>query len=269
MIRSLFCGLFILSISSAAAQISPMSGVRQHALGNSGANIHDVWSAKNNPGAFAFMEESQASVTYQNRFLISELMTQGLAYGHHSKKGNFGVFIQHSGFNLFRTIQFGGTYALALSPRLGMGVNFNYQQIRFGDIYGSKHHFSGSLGINYKLTDNFSIGASAQNINRSKVSDFQNERLPTTMVMGVLYHISSKVSWMLDVEKEITSQLNVKTGLEMKAHDYFEVRLGINSYPFQSSFGFGVHFKKIDIDIAAIWHSQIGLTPSLGLVYKF
>ena len=269
MLKRIFIVGILFSTMFCNAQISNIVGVRQNAIGNSGLNLNDVWAAKNNPGTFAFIEESQAGIFYQNRYLVSELMTQGLAYGHKTQKGNVGVYIQHAGFEMFRTMEIGAAYALALSPRFGMGVSFNYQQTRFGDIYGVKHHFIGNLGVNYKLSESISIAACVHNIARSKVSDFENERLPTLFGIGVLYQISPKVLWLLDAEKEISSQLNIKTGLEIKAHEFFDVRLGINTYPFQSSFGFGVHVKKLEIDIAAIWHAQIGLTPSLGLVYNF
>lgn len=268
MLKGVFIGLFLASIIYTHAQITTYIGVRQNALGNVVSNLNDVWSCKNNSGAFAFMKKSQASLVYQNRFLVSELSTQSLVYGHCSNFGNVGFFIQHSGFKLYRTMQLGGTYSMSVSPRLGLGINFNYQQTKFGDVYGVKHHFIASLGVQYKLNKDIFLAVNIQNINRSKVSDFQNERLPTTLSIGVLYNISPNVVWVADLEKEIASNLNIKTGLELKAHDNFKIRLGINSYPFQSSFGFGVYFKRLVIDMAAIWHANIGLSPSLGIVYE-
>lgn len=269
MFKPLLIGLLLLISCSLSAQITTQIGARQNALGNASANLNNIWAVKNNPGAFAFMQQSAVSLVYQNRFLVNEMATQSAVYGHHTDKGNVGLYIQHTGFNLFRTMQVGGTYAMALSPRLGLGMTFNYQQTRFGDIYGVKHHFMGNIGVNYKLNNNVSIGATVQNINRSRVSDFQNERLPTAFILGMMYQISDKVLWLIDAEKEITSPLNIKSGLELTAHENFIVRLGVNTYPFQSSFGFGLHIKKLQIDLAAIWHAQIGLTPSMGIVYQF
>lgn len=260
---------FFLSNGHSFAQVNAIVGVRQNGLANTAATLSDLWSVKNNPGAFAFVDTSAVGVLYQNRFLVSEMSTQGVAYGHHFKKSNIGFFIQHTGFNLYRLMQVGGTYSMVLSPRLGMGISANYLQTRFGDIYGVKHHFSADLGVKYKLNDEVSVGASVLNINRSKVSDFENERLPTLFSLGIKYIISEKVLWLIDLDKEISSPLNIKTGLELAAHENFDIRLGINSYPFQSAFGFGIHINQLDIDMAAVWHSKIGLTPSLGIVYDF
>ncbi|MDX1349442.1 MAG: hypothetical protein R3279_04305 [Putridiphycobacter sp.] len=252
-----------------SGQLPVSSGVRQNGLANTTVTLTDVWAVRNNPGAFAFMKASQASLTYQNRFIVSELSTQNLAYGHHMKNGNIGVYLQHTGFNLFRSIQTGATYSLALSPRLGMGISGNYQQTRFGDIYGVKHHFTANLGVMYILNKAISVGASILNINRSKISDFENERLPTVFTIGAQYNISKKVLWLIDVEKEIASAVNIKSALELEAHENFDIRMGINTYPFQSAFGFGIHLDNLSIDMAAIWHSTIGLTPSLGIIYSF
>jgi len=261
---------FLLFLSSTVeCQVQSIVGVRQNSLGNAGININDVWSAKNNPGSFAFMTGTQASLIYQNRFLVSELASQALAFGHKTQKGNIGFFFNHTGFSLFRTLQLGGTYAIALSPRLGMGVNFNYQQTRFGDIYGVKHHVAAGIGLQYKLNQTVFISGTVQNVNRSKVSNTENERLPTVFSLGMSYEISDKVLWLLDLEKELASRINVKSGIELAAHEYFDVRLGVNSFPFQSSFGFGTHYKQLQVDLAANWHSQLGLAPSFGVLYKF
>ncbi|MFK8046458.1 MAG: hypothetical protein AB8B72_13260 [Crocinitomicaceae bacterium] len=267
--KSVFLFVIFFITNTLQCQINSVTGIRQNSLGNTGSNISDLWSVKNNPGSFAFMNGTQASLIYQNRFLISELASQAVAFGHSTDIGNVGFFFNHTGFSLFRTLQLGGTYAIELSPRLGMGVNFNYNQTRFGDIYGVKHHFLAGIGIQYKLKKNVLISGVVQNVNRSKVSDIENERLPTFFNLGISYQISDQVLWLLDLEKELASQINVKSGVELAAHEYLDVRLGVNSFPFQSSFGFGTHFKQLKIDLAANWHSQFGLAPSFGFLYKF
>ena len=263
---TIFC--IICSIGS-NAQTTSFLGVRQNALGNAALNIGDIWAVKNNPGAFAFDSLSEFGTIYQNRYILNELSNQGIAIGHHTKSGNFGLFLQHYGFSLYRSMQLGGTYSLTLSPKLGMGISLGYQQTRFGDIYGFKHHILANIGMQFWASPTVAIGASIQNVNRSKLSAFENEKLPTIFALGVFYKASSRVNWYIDLEKEITRQFNLKIGLELKAHDHFYLRFGSNTYPFKSSFGFGLFLKKTQINFAAIWHSQIGLAPSIGITYTF
>ncbi|MFD1552037.1 hypothetical protein DNU06_00945 [Putridiphycobacter roseus] len=252
-----------------AGQVSSQIGARQVGLGNVGATLSDVVAVKNNPGAFGFFEGTAVNLQYANRFLLNELATQNISFGHQTEAGNVGVFIQQSGFQLFRQIQIGGTYAMQLSNRIGMGVNLNYHSTRFGDIYGKTQNVSASVGVNYKLNKKVQFGASVLNINRAKISDFQNERLPTLFILGGQFQLSNQIIWLIDLEKDLSQKLNIKSGLEINANAVFDIRFGINTYPFQSAFGVGINLNKFTIDIASVWHAQIGLTPTIGLTYAF
>ena len=264
--------LFYLSVMSALsvhAQVSNQMGARQAGLGNVGATTNDVVAMKNNPGAFGFFQGTGVNLQYSNRFMLSAVATQNLSVGHQTNSGNVGLFIQQSGFQLFRQVQLGGTYAIQLSDRIGMGVNLNYHSTRFGDIYGKKQNVSAGVGVNYKLNKKVQFGAAVININRAKISDFQDERLPTLFILGGQFLLSDQIIWLIDLEKDLAQKLNIKSGLEIHANEVFDVRFGVNTYPFQSAFGVGIHLNKFTIDLASIWHAQIGLTPTLGLTYDF
>ncbi len=260
-----FIGLTV----SISAQTSYQIGASTAGLANAGLLLDNVWSVKNNPGKFGALKETSFGLQYHNRFLLKELSSQNFAFGHHTKSGNFGMHFQQTGFNLFRQLELGGTYALSIAKNMAIGININYHQTRLGDIYGVKHNVSAGVGIYYDLNENWAFGMAILNINRSQLSAFENERLPTVFNLGTKYKISPKVNWVLELEKEITSDINVKTALQINATDKFEMRLGINTDPFQSAFGFGLKLKQITIDFAALWHVQLGLSPTLGIVYQF
>ena len=97
----------------------------------------------------------------------------------------------------------------------------------------------------------------------------EDERFPTVVGLGVRYIFSEKIFWTFELEKDIIHSLNVKSGLEMKAHEMLILRIGVKTYPFQTGFGAGIIFKKWRLDLAANWHSALGINPSAGLVYQF
>jgi hypothetical protein len=107
------------------------------------------------------------------------------------------------------------------------------------------------------------------NLNRAKITDIQDERFPTVFNLGAKYNFSEGTFWSLEVEKDLLNKVNFKSGLEIKAHDIFVVRLGMNSYPFQSSLGVGVKVKDWRLDLATSWHTNLGINPAAGLVYQF
>ena len=252
------------------AQVYPQIGARAHALGGAALGLNDAFSAYNNPGAFGSLEKTQVGLSVENRFLLKELLSQSLAFGYHTEKaGNFGLHFQQSGFSLYREMQAGITYGMKFFDNFSGGVSLNYHRIQLGDIYGSQNTFSAGLGLFYKLNDELNFGMRVMNINRAKLADFDDERLPTTFSLGAQYVFSEKAFWAVDVEKTLIHPINVRSGLEIQAHEIFAVRIGLNTYPFQANFGFGLKFKMIHLDLASMWHAQLGLSPSGAIRIEF
>jgi len=268
--RYLISFLFFSITLSTLSQVHPQIGARSNALGNSSLCLDDVWSVYNNPGAFGLLKKTSLGVAAENRFLLKELSSQSLAVGFHTQKsGNFGIQFQQYGYNLYREMNGGFVYGMKLFDNFSAGVSINYHGIFLAENYGSKSTVSAGLGILYSATKNLKIGMRIQNISRTKLIDFNDERLPTHFGLGFLYQLSKKALWSLEAEKDLINPLNIKSGIEIQAHEVFAVRLGVNSYPFTTSFGFGLKLKNFQVDAAAQWHTTLGISPSFGLHYSF
>lgn len=266
------CCIFILLFLSfsTTAQVYTQIGARSNALGNASMSITDIWSAYNNPGAFGNLTKSAVGASYENRFLLSELSTQSFVAGFHTKKsGNFGMYFQQYGFNLYREMQGGISYGMKFYDNFSGGITLNYHRIALGENYGTKNTFSAGLGLLYSLNKMLSFSMRVNNLNRAKLAPAEDERLPTTLSLGVMYTFSEKAFWTIEAEKDLVHPINIKSGIEVKAHEIFDIRLGMNSYPFQASFGFGLKLSNFYLDMASMWHSQLGLSPSAGLHYRF
>ena len=266
---------FILSITFFAAtlcygQVYTHLGARSNALGGASLSLNDVWSVYNNPGAFGSLEKTAIGVSYENRFLLKELSTQSLVFGFHTKKaGNIGIHFQQYGFNLYREMQGGLTYGMKFFDNFSGGVSINYHRIALAENYGSKNSVSAALGLYYDMNEQLKFSMRVLNLNRAKLAIDQDERLPTTFSLGVIYQFSEKALWSVEAEKDLVHPLNVKSGLEISPHEIFSVRLGINTYPFQAAFGFGLQFSQFHLDMSSMWHAQLGLSPSAGIHYEF
>ena len=265
--------VFILFFSASLkglSQVHPQLGARSNALANTGLCFDDVWSVYNNPGAFGMMKKTSLGVAAENRFLLKELSSQSMAVGFHTQKsGNIGFQFQQYGYNLYREMNGGLVYGMKLFDNFSAGVSINYHGIFLAENYGSKNTVSAGLGLMYSATKNLKIGMRVQNLSRTKLADFNDERLPTYFGLGFLYQISKKALWTVEAEKDLIHPINIKSGLEIQAHEIFTVRLGANSYPFMTSFGFGLKLKNFYVDAAAQWHTTLGLSPSFGLHYSF
>jgi long-subunit fatty acid transport protein len=261
--------LLIFSVS-VKAQVYPQLGARANGLAGAVLGQNDIWSVYNNPGAFGALEKSGVGVSYENRFLLKEMSTQSLVFGYHTENaGNFGIHFQQYGFNLYREIQGGISYGMKFYDNFSGGISLNYHRIALGENYGNKNTFSAALGLMYDMNDQLTFGMRVLNINRARLTDVEDERLPTTFSLGVLYNFSEKAFWSLEAEKDLIHPLNIRSGIEVRPHEVFAVRLGMTTYPFQASFGFGLKFKNFHLDMASLWHTQLGLSPSAGLHYEF
>lgn len=254
----------------ASSQVHPQMGARSNGTGNATLCLDDVWSVYNNPGAFAKLNKTSIGLAAENRFLLKELSSQSLAFGFHTEKsGNFGLHFQQYGYNLYREMNGGFTYGMKLFDNFSAGVSLNYHGIFLAENYGSKSTVSAGVGLLYSATKNLKIGMRVQNISRTRLAEFNDERLPTNFGLGFLYQISKKAWWSVEAEKDLIHPINIKSGMEIQAHEILAVRIGVNSYPFMTSFGFGLKLKNFNFDAAAQWHTALGLSPSFGLHYSF
>lgn len=252
------------------AQVLPQFGARSLGLGGTGLTTTDVYAVYNNPGAFGAMDETAVGVNFENRYLLKELSTQSLAVGYHTENaGNFGIHFQQYGFNLYRQFQGGFSYGRQLANHFYGGMSVQFHSIQLGENYGTRNTASGSLGIFYEASEALQFGVRVQNVSRTALAEYEDERLPTRFGLGMAYVFSEKVRWMIEAEKAVVHPLNVRSGLEIQPHEIIYLRFGVNSYPFQSTFGFGLEFGRLAFDMAAIWHNQLGMSPSAGLKYVF
>lgn len=267
--RNFLLLVFSLSPFVLFSQTPYQIGARADGLANSSLLLSDVWAVKNNIGVIGELRKTEIGIGYQNKYLLKEFSDQSLAVNYAAKKGSFGFYFQQSGFNLYREITTGVGYGMKLGRNFSAGISLNYHRISIGDIYGAKNAVSASAGIKYKLNKNIELGANVSNLNRAKITNVEDERFPTVLGLGMRYIFSEKAFWTFELEKSVIHPINIKSGLELKAHEMLVLRLGVNSYPFQTAFGAGVKFKKWRLDLAAKWHSSLGLNPSAGLVYQF
>lgn len=268
--KQVLLGLLLLSSGLIFGQVFPQMGARSGGLGGVGLTLSDVYAIYNNPGAFGALDETSIGLNYENRFLLKEISTQSLAFGYHTTNhGNFGLSFQQNGFNLFREMQVGLVYSRQLFKGFYGGFGLNLHRLQIGENYGTRNTASGSLGIFYQAENDLRFGVRVQNISRTELAEYEDERFPTRFGLGFAYDFSEFLTWLAEIEKTIVHPINIKSGIEVNPHEAVYLRLGVNSYPFQTSFGFGFKVNQLYFDMAALWHNTLGISPSAGLKYSF
>lgn len=242
-------------------------GARSNSLANASVTIADVWAYHHNPGALAELKQASVGVSYENRFLLKEFQSQGIAYAQPLKVGVLSIGAQFYGYRQFRTQRIGAGYSLKLAERFFAGVQLNYQGLQLNENYGNRHSVTAEAGLQALLTDNWRLGVSVTNIGRAKLSEFQDERFMTNFRLGMSYLLSDKVLFLLEGSKTIVNKAKVKAAVEYQAVKNFYVRAGVSSAPVEFSFGLGYKWKVIALDAGSSYHQLLGWSPHFSLTY--
>lgn len=264
--------LLALALAPAAAQAGgehiPTSA-RFAGMGNAGLTLVDLWSVSSNQAGLAGLEHPVAGAYYQQHWLSPDLAMQGLAFALPVGKGCFALSANSFGNDLYAQRSFGLAYAMKLNEGLRMGVQLDYLNLRLGDDYGSTGAITAELGVQAKLTEHLWIGAHLYNPNRATLGGPYDEKAPTVISAGLGYTFSDQVTLTGEVSKDIDRGEQYHAGIEYRPMDVLFLRTGISSGPTKAHFGVGFRVKQLELDLAAVMRSQLGLTPMVNLNYRF
>ena len=107
------------------------------------------------------------------------------------------------------------------------------------------------------------------NPNRAKLGGPYDEEVPTVFKAGLGYVFNDKVVMTGEVSKDIDRPEQYHAGIEYQPVKALYLRTGISTGPTKAHFGAGLRIKQLELDIAAVLRSQLGLTPMLNLNYRF
>ena len=269
MIKNLLLPLaLVFSLSAVAGNENFPIGARATGMGNTGLTLSDVWSTHYNQAGLANVRLISAGISYESRFLQSDLGISSFAFALPIKSGTFGLNYTGFGGSLYNQSKVGLSYAMKFSPDISGGISINYHNTRLGGVYGGSNAFTFEAGVLAKVTKNLQIGCHIFNPTQSKLNDYQDEIIPTVVRLGLRYDFSEKVVTQIEVEKDIDFSPVYKAGIEYHPSDVLYIRTGISTNPSLPSIGIGLKFDQFNIDVASTFHPVLGVTPAFGLRYN-
>lgn len=267
--KNYILSFILLPISILSSNGEGPIGPRSASLGHASSCLYDVWSTRNNQGSLGFVRQNEVGAFYENRFLVKELTQSGFAAAIPVKKGTFGISYSSLGYKLYRESQATLSYGMKLSENISAGIAFDYLNTKIADIYGQANAFTGSVGLTAKLLPQVVVSTHIYNPFRAKITNYNNEKVPTIYKFGAQYIFSPKVFLVAEAEKTSAQKINIKGGIEYKPSSLVYIRAGGSSFPTQASFGIGVNYNGLKIDMSSSYHSILGLSPQIGLSYAF
>lgn len=244
-------------------------GARFAGMGQAGTTLVDLWCVNGNQAGLAGLEHPVVGAFYQQHWLAPDLAMQGLAAALPMVKGVFAVSASSFGGSLYAQRTFGLAYAMELGEGLRAGIQLDYFNIRLGEDYGSTGAISAELGVQARLTEKLWIGAHLYNPNRAKLGGPYEERMPTVLGGGLGYTFNEHVVLTGEVTKDIDRPEQYHAGVEYRPAKALFLRTGVSSGPAKAHFGVGLVMGQLDLDLAAVMRSQLGLTPMVNLNYRF
>ncbi|MEM6524779.1 MAG: hypothetical protein AAF693_13335 [Bacteroidota bacterium] len=235
-------------------------------MGNTNSTLEDIWSAFNNPSGISNQNQPASVFSVRNQYGLSALTSIGAGLIVPLKTGVASISAFRFGDDLFHrqyvSLTYGNQFGIG---RLGFRVNYFET---FIEGFGNKTKITFDFGGIVNLSEYLFIGAYIRNIGRTRLSDFEDERIPTVLNLGISYRTLDKLIVNIDIDKDIEFDPRVKLGIEYQALKKFAVRSGINTSPFNNFFGLGFKSWRVIIDYAANLDYVLGLTHQLSLTYK-
>ncbi|MCP4440918.1 MAG: hypothetical protein GY810_18510 [Aureispira sp.] len=264
----LLCFLLLLIPCSVWSQggLPQNAGARGAAMGNASATFTDINSAFSNQAGLGFLEHMSFTAYGERRFLADGLNSFLFAGAYpHKKFGTFGLSVNYFGFQGYNEQKVGLAYARKLFKRMSLGVQVDYLGTRIAE-YGSAHAVTFELGVLVKITDQFSLGAHTYSPIRIKLPN--QDFIPGNIKIGAAYQPGESVVLTAELEKGLDNHPFIgRFGVEYWPVHAFAIRAGVSTDPVLASFGMGVRFKGLYIDVAANYHMVLGFTPTMSLSY--
>ena len=244
-------------------------GGRSAGMGLSSATVCDFWSVNNNQAGMAFYDKTGAGIYFENRFLIKEMGTQTGAFTLKTKYGILGATVVYSGDAKYSNTKAGLAYALKFGNHFSAGIQLDYIGTKLGEEYGKRNNITFDAGIMVKITDQLTFGAHTFNPMHVKLSDYNNERIPTTLNAGFGFTFSDKLLLTAEAYKNSDFPMELRTGAEYKLGNVAFARIGLSTNPARYTFGFGIAMKNLTFDLSSSVHSQLGYSPQVSIQYAF
>ncbi|MFC6998563.1 hypothetical protein [Rufibacter roseus] len=268
-LRILTAFLLFLNALQVHAQIyNAPAGARAAGLGGASVTLPDVWALSNNTAGIAALQQPAVGAFAYNRFFIPELSTVGLlAVLPTVKFGTWGLDLQRFGGELYNEQRLG----LGLAHQLGvvrLGVKADVMQVRVKE-WGSRKAVALSMGGQSEVVPGLVFGAHIFNLNQAKLAEFEDERVPTLMKIGLSYKAAAKVLLVVEAEKELEFPAAVKGGIEYRVVPALGLRTGFHSGTRSGTAGVDVVFKQFQVAYALGAQNNLGVSNYLSVSYSW
>lgn len=241
-------------------------GAEGLAMGGTRTLSQDVSAVFGNQAGLAFIDQTSLTVFGENRFAIANINQFSVGGVLPLKSGAIGIVLQYFGFESYNEQKIGVAYARKLFDKIALSVQLDVLNLRV-PFYGNQVNVTTEVGLQLPLNDKLLIGV--HTFTPFTIAITEEDFVPTILAAGIAYQPSKKLRLIAEVEKDIDYPVDFKFGIDYQLLKILALRVGVNTYPVQNSFGIGLNLNNLQIDVATVYHQVLGVTTGFSVGYTF
>ena len=216
--------------------------------------------------AYQLTEERQteAYLSAENRYGWNVLRRYTAALATPLRAGTgIGVGVDYFGDNVYHE----STVTTAVShsiENVNMGMQLTWAQIGTEGV-ASKNALFASIGAGFKLNPKWKLATYIRNINRAKLPETNDERLPSYIDVGTQYKATDKLNIYSTISLQTLQQPNFRFGLNYNLHRIVSLQSGYRNDLESFSFGAIIHHKKLHFAYSIYTHPVLPISHLIGL----
>ncbi len=273
------CILFFIPVFLISSNSNVTAGARSLGLGRVSVTQQDFWSIQNNQAGLAACKDISLGLAYENKFLIDILSLNTLGFVLPTKYGGFGLMVRYFGYPSYSETKFGFAFGRKFGDNFSAGLQLDYLSVNIAEDYGNAGYFTFEIGIRSRISDRIILAAHAFNPIAVKAVANPGETATSIFRLGLLFEVSRELSISVETEKDLVYKPLIRGGLEYRIFEKSFVRFGYSTLPgpvqsgnfniaSEYTFGFGLNYQSIVLDVAASMHQVLGWSPSFSIIYK-
>ena len=261
----IFSLLLTFQVSAQLASRAPV-GPRALALGGVSSVFSDEWSIFNNPAGITDTQDLSALFAYRTIFDFAPFNTVSAGVLLPTPLLNAGFSVYRFGDDIFNS-QMASLSVARKTGIIRLGAKFNYLQYNI-EGFGRKAAFVADMGVLADLTPELTFGAHIYNFTQSSISTDNREKVPTIISLGIAYSPNDAVTLVIEGEKDIDLDPDLKLGLEYQIIEAVKARTGFSTLTNTHSFGAGLQLSRFGLDYGIRIDRQLGHTHNFGLTFQ-
>jgi hypothetical protein len=261
-----FAGPFFFTIAGYNQSVHYPVAAKYTGMGAYSKNFIDPSSVSSNQAALANIQSVSAGLYGEKRFLLQELNLYDVALCFPLEFGGIGLSAQYFGYDEYNETKLGLGYGKALG-KIDIGMQINFHSLRING-YGKDVLFSFEAGAIFHISEQVYAGFHVFNPTGSKFGKNHLEKLSSAYSAGLGYEASEKIFISAEIIKEEYKPVTINAGMQYIFAKKLFARLGICTEATNLYFGVGWKWNGFRVDVTGNYHSQLGFTPGLLLVFE-